>query len=277
MYNAEQINDILAPIGKSAESKICFKPVLELLEDGVITLGELKAPKNLIDWFDLVNVVTVRIIMEHIENGVEFLSLDGIVISPDAKIGRGSVIHPGTQIRQGAVVGENCVIGPVSVIENSTVGNDCTVNAAQIYNSVLENNVKIGPFCHIRPNSHICSGVKIGDFVEVKNSTLGKDSHASHLTYIGDSDVGERVNFGCGTVTCNYDGYNKNRCVIGDDAFVGCNTNLIAPVTLGNGAYTAAGSTITDSIPAGGLGIARSRQSNKDGWADDFKAKNQKD
>lgn len=271
-----EIDEILKKLDKSSETKVCFESVYSLLENHFISERELCGIKNLIEWFDFVNTVTVRAIMNNIENGVEFLSLDGVVISPFAKIGKGTTIHPGSQIRAGAIIGERSVIGPMSVIENSTVGDDCVVNATQVYDSVIESNVKIGPFCHIRPNSRICSGVKIGDFVEVKNSTLGNDTHASHLTYIGDSDVGERVNFGCGTVTCNYDGYNKNRCTIGNDVFVGCNTNLIAPVTLGDGAYTAAGSTITDTVPAGGLGIARARQTTKEEWATNFKKKNRK-
>lgn len=276
MFDTNKINSILSPLGKSSESLICFETVEDLYNNGYISDYEISSPKNLMDWFDLVNVVTVRVITDLIENGVEFLSLDGIIISPFAKIGKSTVIHPNTQIRRNVVIGDNCVVGPSSVIEDSTVGNDCVINSTQIYSSVLEDNVKIGPFCHVRPNSHLCSGVKIGDFVEVKNSTLGRDTHASHLTYIGDSDVGERVNFGCGTVTCNYDGYNKNRCNIGDDVFVGCNTNLIAPVKLGDGSYTAAGSTITDDIPSDGLGIARSRQVNKDEWAKAFREKNKK-
>ena len=276
MLDRQQIDDILSRVGKNSDTVICFESVYSLYENGIVTENELRAPRNLLDWFDLVNTVTVRIIMDHIENGVEFLSLDGIVISPFAKIGKGTVIHPGTQIRSSVEIGENCVIGPLSVIEESTVGSDSVINATQVYKSVIEDNVKIGPYCHIRPNSHICSGVKIGDFVEVKNSTLGVDAHASHLTYIGDSDVGARVNFGCGTVTCNYDGYNKNRCVIGDDAFIGCNTNLIAPVNIGNGAYTAAGSTITDDVSDGSMGIARARQTNKEGWAASFREKNKK-
>lgn len=276
MLEEKAITERLEGLGLSAEYKICFESVTDLYNGGIITDSDLATVKNLIDWFDLVTTVNVRVLMSFIEKGVMFASLDGILISPFAKIGRGTLIYPNTQIRSGCEIGEKCVIGPTSVIEHSKIGNECTVNATQIYQSVLEDNVKIGPFCHVRPNSHLCSGVKIGDFVEIKNSTLGRDSHASHLTYIGDSDVGERVNFGCGTVTSNYNGYTKARCVIGDDAFIGCNTNLIAPVEIGNGGYTAAGSTITKDVPQGALGVARARQINMDGWVEKFKEKNQK-
>ncbi len=276
MLTSEMIIQKLNLLGLPDDFTICFETVPALYEEGVLSEGELMSVKTLLDFFELVNTLNIRSIMEFIEKGVIFSSLDGILISPFAKIGRGTRIYPNTQIRQNTVIGENCVIGPSTVIESSTVGNGCTINATQMYQSVMEDNVKIGPFCHIRPGSHLCSGVKIGDFVEIKNSTIGADSHASHLTYIGDSDVGERVNFGCGTVTSNYNGYTKARCVIGNDAFIGCNTNLIAPVTIGDGAYTAAGSTITDDLPENALGIARARQVNKEGWAKTFKEKNQK-
>ena len=258
------------------EREICFTKVSELLEQNIITDSELTACKNSIDFFDLVTTVTVRIIMNHIENGVEFLSLDGVVIAPSVTVGKHTRIQPGTQLRGNTVIGEYCDIGPNSIIENSTIGDYCIINATQVYQSTFENNVKIGPFCHVRPNSYLSEGVKIGDFVEVKNSKVGKDTHASHLTYIGDSDVGERVNFGCGTVCVNYNGYIKNRCVIGDDAFIGCNTNLVAPVTIGDGGYTAAGSTITDDVPAGALAIARARQVVKPDWATEQKKKYKK-
>lgn len=273
MSISEEIFSVNSPF----ESEIiCFESVAELVKAGIVSERELAACKNTLDFFDLVTTVTVRVMMNHMENGVRFLSLDGIVISPFAKIGKGTTIHPGTQIRRNVTIGEFCVIGPNSVVDDSVIGDSCVVNATQVYSSVLENNVQIGPFCHVRPNSRLCEGVKIGDFVEVKNSVVGKNTHASHLTYIGDSDVGERVNFGCGTVCVNYNGYVKNRCVIGDDAFIGCNTNLVAPVTIGEGGYTAAGSTITDDVPSGALAIARARQVNKPDWANEQKKKYKK-
>jgi len=273
MLTRESIYSFLAGLGLPDNYTVCFEDFYDLYDMGILSEDDILNSKNVLDLFDLTLSVNMRTITDLMENGVIFVSLDGVVISPFAKIGKGSVIHPGTQIRKNCVIGEKSVIGPNSVIEDSAIGNGCTVNATQVYSSVLEDDVKIGPFCHVRPNSRICKGVKLGDFVEVKNSTLGEGTHASHLTYIGDSDVGERVNFGCGTVTCNYDGYNKARCVIGNDVFIGCNTNLIAPVNIGDGAYTAAGSTITDDVPESSLGIARARQTNKDGWALKFRIK----
>ena len=200
------------------------------------------------------------IIKEYEEKGVQFVSLDGAGISPFAKIEPGAVIYQGTIIRGKSHIGKNTVLGPNTLIENSDIGDNCIINSAQIYSSVIEDNVKIGPFCHIRPNCVIKSGVKIGDFVEVKNSNIGENTHASHLTYIGDSDVGKNVNFGCGTVTVNYDGIKKARCTVGDGAFIGCNTNLVAPVTIGEDGYTAAGSTITRDVPADSLAVSRAKE-----------------
>ena len=215
----------------------------------------------------------LEIIEKHQANGVEFFTSHGIVIDPDVKIGKGTQILPGTILRGNTVIGENCVIGPNSMLTDCTVGNGVVFNASQGSESVVEDEAKIGPFTQLRPNSHICKKVKIGDFVEVKNSTVGEGTSISHLTYVGDSDVGRHVNFGCGVVTVNYDGTNKNRTTIGDYAFIGCNTNLVAPVKVGDGAYTAAGSTITKDVPGGDLAIARARQENKQEWAKEKLAK----
>ena len=138
---------------------------------------------------------------------------------------------------------------------------------------MLEEGVEIGPYCRVRPGSRIGKGVKIGNFVEVKNSQLGEGTKVAHLTYVGDSDVGSRVNFGCGTVTVNYDGFHKHRTTIGDDVFVGCNANLVAPVTIGDGSYIAAGSTVTVDTPADALLIARSRETIKEGRAAQMRKK----
>jgi bifunctional UDP-N-acetylglucosamine pyrophosphorylase/glucosamine-1-phosphate N-acetyltransferase len=201
------------------------------------------------------------------KNGVRFESFDGVAISPDVKIAKGTVIYQGTIIRGDSKIGEDTVLGPNTIIDNSIIGNNCVINSSQVYSSVIHSGVAIGPFAHIRPGCVIKDGVKIGNFVEVKNSVLGENTKASHLTYIGDSDVGRDVNFGCGSVTVNYDGVKKARCKIGDRAFIGCNTNLIAPISIGDDAYTAAGSTLTKDVPAGALAISREREQKIiEGW-----------
>ena len=209
-------------------------------------------------------------------NGVEIWDYDNCYIDPTVKIGAGTQILPGTILRGATVIGENCTVGPNSLLEDAVIGNGVKVNASQIYESSVGDKTSIGPFAYLRPNCRIGSDVKLGDFVEVKNSVIDDGTKVSHLTYIGDSDVGKRINFGCGTVTVNYDRAKKYRTVIGDDAFIGCNTNLIAPVTVGEGAYIAAGSTITDDIPSMALGIARARQSIKENWAANHKIKEKK-
>lgn len=204
----------------------------------------------------------------HLENGVDFVSFNGVYVDPEVEIQPGALILPGTFLRGKTTVGAGAVIGPNVVLENAQVGPGVHFNASQGYDCVIEEGAKIGPFVHIRPGSHIGKGVKIGDFVEIKNSAIGEGTSVAHLTYVGDSDVGRHCNFGCGVVTVNYDGVEKRRTTIGDYAFIGCNSNLIAPVTIGEGAYTAAGSTVTKDVPAGALGIARAKQVNMEGWAE---------
>lgn len=212
-------------------------------------------------------IARLAIIDKHLENGVEFTCTDGIIIGRDVKIGEGTEILPGTILRGKTVVGERCVVGPNCIVENSILGDEVKLNYVQIYESSVENGVKIGPFVHIRPGSVIKKGVKIGDFVEIKNSVIGENTAVAHLTYIGDSDVGNKVNFGCGTVTVNYDGMTKSRTVIGDNCFIGCNTNLIAPIRLGRGAYTAAGTTVDHDVPDYALAIDRGELKLKEGYS----------
>ncbi len=219
------------------------------------------------DLHELNEKLRMAVIEKHFDNGVEFVSTDGVYIAPDAKIGADTVIYPGTIIKEGVTIGEECTIGPNSLIQQSTIEDRVVLNNVQCYQSIVHCDAGIGPFVHIRPNSEIHHHVHIGDFVEVKNSSIGAGTGISHLTYVGDSDVGKNVNFGCGVVTVNYDGVHKHRCTIGDGAFIGCNTNLVAPVTIGENGYTAAGSTITHDVPDEALGIARARQSNKEGFS----------
>ncbi len=199
--------------------------------------------------------------------GVQVLSSDGVLIAPDAQVGAGTVLYPGTILKERVKIGANCVIGPNSLIENSTVGDDTVVNASQIYSSQVGNRVKIGPFTQLRPDCVVHDGVKIGDFVELKNSVIGEKTSVAHLTYIGDSDFGKNINVGCGVVTVNYDGIHKHRTTVEDDVFIGCNTNLVAPVTMHKGSYSAAGTTVTHEVPEYALVIGRSRQELKPGWA----------
>lgn len=204
-------------------------------------------------------------------SGVDIPCTDGVMIGKNVKIGGSTVILPNTIIIGDTVIGEGCTIGPNTYIDNGTIGDNVILDNCKILDSTVESNVDAGPFVKVRANSVLKSGVHIGNFVEVKNSVMGEGSKSAHLTYIGDSDVGADVNFGCGTVTCNYDGKSKHRCTIGDGAFIGCNTNLIAPVEVGDKAYIAAGSTITDDIPKDALSVARARQVIKENWVNEKK------
>lgn len=211
----------------------------------------------------------------HIKNGVFFIDPENAYIGPDVKIGAGTTVFPGTIIKGKTVIGENCEIGPNTMIDNCTIGEGTSVNASQAVDSNIGRNVKIGPFAYIRPDCLIGDEVKIGDFVEVKNTKVGEKTKIPHLTYVGDSEIGRESNLGCGTITVNYDGNSKHKTIVGDNAFIGCNTNLVAPVKVGDGAYIAAGSTITNDVPERSLAIARARQTVKTDWT--LKTKNKKD
>ena len=212
-------------------------------------------------------VLRDRIVKRHIQNGVRVMDPSAVYIDPRVSIGRGTMVLPGSILRGETAVGRDCVIGPNAMVRDCTVGDETEINASQANESVIGSRTHVGPFAYIRPGCAIGDDIKVGDFVEVKNSTIGDGTKISHLTYVGDSDVGKKVNFGCGTVTTNYDGFKKYRCTIGDGAFLGCNTNLVAPVTVGGGSYTAAGSTVTEEVPPDALAVARSRQKNIEGWA----------
>lgn len=206
------------------------------------------------------------IIDNFIKSGVTIPCPESVIIEESAKIEKGVIIMPNTIILGDTEIKADSVIGPNSYIKNSKIGSSTTLNNTQCYDSQIGSNVSAGPFVHIRPNSKINDNVHIGNFVEVKNSVIDDGSKLPHLLYVGDSVVGKNVNFGCGSITVNYDGRNKSKTVIKDGAFIGCNTNLIAPVTVGKNAFTAAGSTITENVPDNSLSIARARQTNKNDW-----------
>ncbi|MDP4108506.1 MAG: glucosamine-1-phosphate N-acetyltransferase [Bacillota bacterium] len=215
----------------------------------------------------LENILRKRICAKHLGGGVYIQSPDNTFISPAVKIGPGARILTGSILYGNTEIGENAVIGPNTLIESSKIGAGTVVNSSQVYESTVGPETRIGPFSYIRPGCALGSRLRIGDFVELKNSAIGDGTKVSHLTYIGDSEVGKNVNFGCGTVTVNYDGNGKYVTRIGDNAFIGCNTNLVAPVTVHRGAYTAAGTTVTKDVPEDSLSIGRCRETIKENWA----------
>ena len=198
--------------------------------------------------------------------GVKFCDLSAYV-ADDVEIGEGTVILPGVVLLSGTKIGKNCVIGPNSTLTNAIIGDEVKINSAQISDSSVGSGTTVGPFAHIRNHCSVGEKCRIGNFVELKNSNIKNGSKMSHLTYIGDTDMGSNVNMGCGTITVNYDGVGKYRTVIGDNAFVGCNSNLIAPVTVGADTLIAAGTTVHEDVPDGAMAISRPRQTVKDGAA----------
>ena len=260
----------------NAQGEYYLPDVLPILKAQGETVGVFKA-KYCIETIGINNrvqlaaadrAIRMRKDTELMESGVTIIDPNTTFIDYDVKIGQDTIIYPNTYIEGDTVIGEDCVIGPNVRFMDMKVGNRVTVQFSYCHEAEILDGVTMGPYVHIRPGTVIGQNVKIGNFVEVKNSNIGEGTKLPHLQYIGDSDVGSNVNIGCGTVTCNYDGKKKFRTNIGDNAFIGCNTNLVAPVTVEEGAYIAAGSTITKDVPKDNLAVARSRQVNIAVWDD---------
>jgi len=213
-------------------------------------------------------IMKSRINTRHMLAGVTIMNPADTTIGIDVKIEPDTVVFPGSQLKGATSIGPDCEIGPYAILENAEVGAGTKIRQSTLVDSSVGKDAKIGPYAYLRPGSIIENNVKLGDFVEVKNSTVGEGSKASHLAYIGDADIGKRVNISCGVVFVNYDGKNKHRTKVGDDVFIGCNVNLVAPVIVNNKAYVAAGTTVTEAVPEGALCIGRSRQENKEKWVE---------
>jgi bifunctional UDP-N-acetylglucosamine pyrophosphorylase/glucosamine-1-phosphate N-acetyltransferase len=197
-------------------------------------------------------------------------------ISRSVRIGKGTTIHPCVFLEGETTIGEGCTIhGGVRIVDSTLADRVTVLNFCVMTKATLAEGVIIGPFAHLRPGADLREGSRVGNFVELKKTVLGPGSKANHLTYLGDATIGSHVNVGAGTITCNYDGEQKHPTVIEDGAFIGSDTQLVAPVRIGRGAYVAAGSSITKDVPAGALGVARGRQENKEGWAERKKARRQ--
>lgn len=208
-----------------------------------------------------------RINRQHMANGVTLIDPQATYIDAGVEIGGDTVIYPGCHLRGSTKIGSDCVIGPNAEIADSAIGDGVHIRYAVLAGAKVGDKVNIGPYAYLRPGTVLADGVKVGDFVEIKNAAIGEDSKVPHHSYIGDARIGKRVNIGCGTITANYDGFRKHVTEIGDDAFIGSNSNLIAPVRIGDGAFVVAGSTITQDVGDQDLAIARARQVNKPGYA----------
>ena len=237
------------------------------------TIEELMGVNSRVELSKAEEIMRRRINESHMVNGVTIIDTNSTYIESDVEIGNDTIIYPGVMLKGNTKIGSNCIIEMNSSIENSIIGNNTEVKNSTIIDSVVGENTTVGPYAYLRPKSNIGNNVKIGDFVEVKNATIEDNSKASHLSYIGDAHVGKDVNIGCGVVFVNYDGKNKFKSIVKDGAFIGSNSNLVAPVTVDEDGYIATGSTITNDVPKGSLAIARERQVVKEGWVEKKKSK----
>lgn len=271
------IESLVEGLGKihnnNAQGEYYLTDVIEILkQEGKkvgalpISFEETMGVNSRVQLAEAEKVMRKRINKVHMENGVTLIDYNNTYIDLNVKIGKDTLIYPGNVFQGNTVIGENCIFYPNSRIKSSIIKNNVTVESSVILESTIGENTNIGPFAYIRPESTIGESVKIGDFVEIKKSIIGKGTKVSHLTYIGDAEVGDKCNFGCGTVVVNYDGKVKNKTLIGNNSFIGCNANLVSPIKINDNTYIAAGSTITEEVPEGALAIARAQQVNKENW-----------
>ena len=232
------------------------------------TIEELMGVNSRVQLSEAEAAMKKRINLFHMDNGVTMIDPDSTYIESDVEIGNDTIIEPGVMLKGNTKIGSECFIGMNSSITDSEVGNGTSVKISTLIQAKVGEDTTVGPYAYLRPKANVGNKCKIGDFVEVKNANFGDGSKASHLSYIGDADVGKNVNVGCGVVFVNYDGVHKFRSVVKDNAFVGSNSNLVAPVTVEEQGYIATGSTITDNVPGRSLAIARQRQCIKENWMD---------
>lgn len=259
----------------NAQGEYYLTDVIEILKVQKEKVGAIAVPfeetlgvNSRVQLANVEKMLRHRINIKHMENGVTIMDPSSTYIGPDVNIENDTIIYPGNVIEGNTVIKSGCVLYPNSRIEDSLVEENTIIQSSVILESHIGSNTTVGPFAYIRPESKIGNDVRIGDFVEIKKSTIGNNTKVSHLTYIGDAEVGESCNFGCGTVVVNYDGKTKHKTIIGNKSFIGCNTNLVSPVEVEDNTYIAAGSTITTKVPDGSLAIARARQRNIEGWVD---------
>ncbi|OIK16729.1 UDP-N-acetylglucosamine diphosphorylase/glucosamine-1-phosphate N-acetyltransferase [Bacillus sp. MUM 116] len=274
-FDNEALFEALTKVSNdNVQGEYYLPDIIEILkkQGEIVTAFQTREFEETIGVNDRVALSTAERIMRnrinegHMRGGVTIIDPNNTYIEIDVQIGQDTVIYPGTILKGKTIIGSDCQIGPNSEIDTCEIGNETVIRQSAAFKSSIGAHVNIGPFAHIRPDSAIGDEVKIGNFVEIKKAVFGKGSKASHLSYIGDAEVGNNVNIGCGSITVNYDGKNKYLTKIEDDVFVGCNSNLVAPVTVGKGAYIAAGSTITKDVPGEALSIARAKQVNKENY-----------
>lgn len=257
----------------NAQGEYYLTDVIEILKSdnklvGAMTVDfeETLGVNSRIELSQAEQVMKNRINRKHMENGVTIIDPNATYIESDVVLEADTIVYPGNVLEGKTIIKSGCVLYPNNRIKDSKVEQNVTIQSSVILESSIGENTTVGPFAYIRPESNIGKHARIGDFVEIKKSTIGDNTKVSHLTYIGDAEVGSDCNFGCGTVVVNYDGKIKHKTLIGNNVFIGCNTNLVSPVEVKDNTYIAAGSTITKEVPEGCLAIARARQVNIEGW-----------
>lgn len=233
----------------------------------IADLQEVGGINDRLELAEATKALQMKVNKKHLLNGVNIIDMYNTYISTDVEIGPDTTIEPGCILKGKTTIGSGCHIGPYCEFTNVTVKDNVEIKYSVLSDSIIENGVDIGPFARLRTNCHILENAHMGNFVEMKKAVFGKGSKASHLTYVGDATVGSGVNMGCGTITVNYDGKNKSQTIIEDNAFIGCNSNLVAPVTVKKNAFIAAGSTITNEVPEDAMAISRVKQVNKEGYS----------
>ena len=273
-FNIEELVDCLDKLNNNnAQKEYYLTDVIGILKNQGFKVGafnasvdEITAVNSKVELSYVESIMRKRINEKHMENGVTIMDPSNTYIDTQVTIGKDTIIYPGNMLQGNTVIKEECILYPNNRICDSIIENGVSIQSSVVLESKIGEKTTVGPFAYIRPESSIGKHARIGDFVEIKKSTIGDNTKVSHLTYIGDAEVGSGCNFGCGTVVVNYDGKSKYKTIIGNNVFIGCNTNLVAPVTVNDNAYTAAGSTITNQVPKNALAIARAKQRNIENW-----------
>lgn len=282
VFNNKALFEALDKVGnENAQGEYYLPDVISIMKEAGDTVkaftmdnfDEAIGVNDRIALAEATRLMTKRINEKHMRNGVTFVNPTATYIEADVEIGQDTLIESGVSLKGNTKIGSHSTIGSNSEIISSNIADHVEIRQSVLEFANVEENVTVGPFAHLRAKSVLKEGAHIGNFVEVKNSVVGKNSKAGHLTYIGDADIGTDVNVGCGTVFVNYDGKNKFRSTIGNDVFIGSGSNIVAPVTVGDRAIIAAGSTVNSDVPEEALAIARSRQENKDKYWKRFKDK----
>lgn len=244
----------------------------ERIEPVVVPMENCMGVNDRVQLAQAAKVMQRRINERHMRAGVTIIDPEQTYIEENVVIGQDTVVYPGCTLQGNTVIGADCTLYPNCRMSNAAIGDGTTVENSVLLDCSVGSHTTVGPNAYLRPKAHVGDHCRIGDFVEIKNANIGNGTKVSHLTYVGDADLGENINLGCGVVFSNYDGKKKYRSTVGDNAFIGCNVNLVSPVHVQADAYIAAGSTITEDVPAGALAIARERQSNREGWVDTRKS-----